>query len=140
MKETCLFLPDNLMTVLYEEQKLIQSLLDFPFRKTIPFFKTKEKFDSLTIYPPILHNSLIVRPCNSIDSFELNGGFVLGNARDKAESIILKLESLKPKTKLSVFSEISCRSWYYADVEFHEEKSGLCTWSIKNKLWQKAAK
>lgn len=140
MKETCLFLPDNLMALLYEEQKLIQSLLPFPFRKTIPLFKTKEKFKSILICPPILCGSFIVRPCNSSDSFERNGGFVLGDARDKAESIILKLESLKPKTKLPVFSEISCRSWYYADVEFHEEKSGLCTWSIKNKLWQKAAK
>ena len=40
------------MAVLYEEQKLIQSFVSFPFRKTISFFKTIEKFDSLTIYPP----------------------------------------------------------------------------------------
>ena len=140
MTETCLFLPDNLMTVLYEEQKLIQSLLPFPFRKAIPLFKAREKFNSLTIYPPILSDTLIVRPCNSPDSFELNGGFVLGDAGDQAETIILKLESLKLKTKLPVFSILNCRSWYYADVEFKEEKSGLCTWSIKNKVWQKAAK
>ncbi|WP_253719220.1 MULTISPECIES: hypothetical protein [unclassified Treponema] len=138
--ETWLFLPDNLMAILYEEQKLIQSFLPFPFRNAIPFFKTKEKFESLAIYPPILSGSLIVRPCNSPDSFEENGGFVLGDAANEAENIILKLESLKPKTKLPVFSILNCRSWYYADVEFNEEKNGLCTWCIKNKVWQKAVK
>ena len=138
--ETCLFLPDNLMAVLYEEQKLIQSLVSFPFRKTIPLFKTIEKFDSLTIYPPILSGSLLVRPCNSPDSFEANGGFILGDAGAKAKTIFLQLESLKQKTDLSVFSILRCRSWYYADVEFKEEKSGLCTWKIKNKVWQKTAK
>ena len=140
MTETCLFLPDNLMAVLYEEQKLIQSLVSFPFRKTIPLFKTIEKFDSLTIYPPILSGSLIVRPCNSSDSFETNGGFILGDARDEAETIFLQFENLKQKTSLPVFSILRCRSWYYADVEFKEEKSGLCTWEIKNKVWQKTAK
>ncbi len=140
MTETCLFLPDNLMAVLYEEQKLIQSLVSFPFRKTIPLFKTIEKFDSLTIYPPILSGSLIVRPCNSSDSFETNGGFILGDARDEAETIFLQFENLKQKTSLPVFSILRCRSWYYADVEFKEEKSGLCTWKIKNKVWQKTAK
>ena len=140
MMETCLFLPDNLMAVLYEEQKLIQSLLPFPFRKTIPLFKTIEKFDSLTIYPPILSGSLIVRPCNSSDSFETNGGFILGDAGDEAETIFLQFENLKQKTSLPVFSILRCRSWYYADVEFKEEKSGLCTWKIKNKVWQKTAK
>ena len=140
MMETCLFLPDNLMAVLYEEQKLIQSLLPFPFRKIIPLFKTMEKFDYLTIYPPILSDSLIVRPCNSSDSFETNGGFILGDARDEAETIFLQFENLKQKTSLPVFSILRCRSWYYADVEFKEEKSGLCTWNFKNKLWQKTAK
>lgn len=140
MTETCLFLPDNLMAVLYEEQKLIQSLLPFPFRKTIPLFKTMEKFDYLTIYSPILSGSLIVRPCNFPDPFEANGGFILGDARNEAETIFLQLESLKQKTDLPVFSILSCRSWYYADVEFKEEKSGLCTWKIKNKVWQKTAK
>ena len=140
MTETCLFLPDNLMAVLYEEQKLIQSLVSFPFRKTIPLFKTKKKFDSLTIYPPIFSGSLIVRPCNSSDSFETNGGFILGDARDEAETIFLQFENLKQKTSLPVFSILRCRSWYYADVEFKEEKSGLCTWNFKNKLWQKTAK
>ena len=100
MTETCLFLPDNLMAVLYEEQKLIQSLVSFPFRKTIPLFKTKKKFDYLTIYPPILSGSLIVRPCNSPDSFEVNGGFILGDAREEAKTLFLQLESLKQKTSL----------------------------------------
>ena len=140
MTETCLFLPDNLMAVLYEEQKLIQSLLPFPFRKTIPLFKTKKKFDSLTIYPPILSGHLLVRPCNSPDSFEANGGFILGDAGENAKTIFLQLENLKQKTNLPVFSILRCRSWYYADVEFKEEKSGLCTWKIKNKVWQKTAK
>ncbi|MGI5065281.1 hypothetical protein [Treponema putidum] len=140
MAETCIFLPDNLMTILYEEQKLIQSLLPFPFRKIIPIFKTREKFDSLIIYPPILSGSLIVRPCNSPDSFEANGGFILGDAGAKAKTIFLQLENLKQKTNLPVFSILSCRSRYYADVEFKEEKSGLCTWKIKNKVWQKTAK
>ncbi|UTY34868.1 hypothetical protein E4N74_03110 [Treponema putidum] len=128
------------MTILYEEQKLIQSLLPFPFRKIIPIFKTREKFDSLIIYPPILSGSLIVRPCNSPDSFEANGGFILGDAGAKAKTIFLQLENLKQKTNLPVFSILSCRSRYYADVEFKEEKSGLCTWKIKNKVWQKTAK
>ena len=140
MTETCLFLPDILMAVLYEEQKLIQSLLPFPFRKTIPLFKTKKKFDSLTIYPPILSDSLLVRPCNSPDSFEANGSFILGDAGENAKTIFLQLENLKQKTNLPVFSILRCRSWYYADVEFKEEKSGLCTWKIKNKVWQKTAK
>ena len=140
MTETCLFLPDNLMAVLYEEQKLIQSLVSFPFRKTIPLFKTIEKFDSLTIYPPILSGSLLVRPCNSPDSFEANGGFILGDAGAKAKTIFLQLENLKQKTNLPVFSILRCRSWYYTDVEFKEEKNGLCTWKIKNKVWQKTAK
>lgn len=140
MTETCLFLPDNLMTILYEEQKLIQGLLPFPFHKTIPLFKTMEKFDDLTMYPPILSGSLIVRPCNSPDSFETNGGFILGDAREEVKTVFLQLESLKQKTSLPVFSILSCRSRYYADVEFKEEKSGLCTWNFKNKLWQKTAK
>jgi len=140
MTETCLFLPDNLMAVLYEEQKLIQSLLFFPFRKTIPLFKTKKKFDYFTIYPPILSGPLLVRPCNSPDSFEANGGFILGDAGAKAKTIFLQLENLKQKTNLPVFSILRCRSWYYADVEFKEEKNGLCTWKIKNKVWQKTAK
>ncbi|UTD12798.1 hypothetical protein HO345_07280 [Treponema denticola] len=140
MTETYLFLPNNLMAVLYEEQKLIQSLVSFPFRKTIPLFKTKKKFDSITIYPPILSGSLIIRPCNSPDSFETNGGFILGDAGAKAKTVFLQLENLKQKTNLPVFSILRCRSWYYADVEFKEEKSGLCTWKIKNKLWQKTAK
>ena len=134
MIETCIFLPDNLMTILYEEQKLIQSLLPFPFRNRIPVFNSKRKFDYIKIYPPI------VRPCNSPDSFEANGGFILGDAHEEAKTIFLQLESLKQKTSLPVFSILSCRSWYYADVEFEEEKSGLCTWKIKNKLWQKTAK
>ncbi|UTY30015.1 hypothetical protein E4N76_03810 [Treponema putidum] len=128
------------MAILYEEQKLIQSLLPFPFRKIIPIFKTREKFDSLIIYPPILSGSLIVRPCNSPDSFEPNGGFILGDALEKAKTIFLQLENLKQKTTIPVFSILSSRSWYYADVDFEEEKSGLCTWQIKNKLWQKTAK
>ena len=140
MTETYLFLPNNLMAVLYEEQKLIQSLVSFPFRKIIPLFKTMEKFDYLTIYPPILSGSLIVRPCNSPDSCETNGGFILGDAGAKAKTVFLQLENLKQKTNLPVFSILRCRSWYYADVEFKEEKSGLCTWKIKNKLWQKTAK
>ena len=140
MMETCLFLPDNLMAVLYEEQKLIQSLVSFPFRKTIPLFKTKKKFDSVTIYSPILSGSLIVRSCNSPDSFKANGGFILGDAGAKAKTVFLQLENLKQKTSLPVFSILNCRSWYYADVEFKEEKSGLCTWKIKNKVWQKTAK
>ena len=140
MIETCIFLPDNLMTILYEEQKLIQSLLPFPFRNRIPVFNSKRKFYYIKIYPPILSGSLIVRPCNSPDSFEANGGFILGDAHEEAKTIFLQLESLKQKTSLPVFSILSCRSWYYADVEFEEEKSGLCTWSIKNKLWQKTAK
>ena len=140
MMETCLFLPDNLMAVLYEEQKLIQSLVSFPFRKTIPLFKTKKKFDSITIYPPILSGSLIVRPCNSPDSFGANGGFILGDAGAKAKTVFLQLKNLKQKTILPVFSILNCSSWYYVDIEFKEEKTGLCTWKIKNKLWQKTAK
>ena len=140
MTETYLFLPDNLMAVLYEEQKLIQSLVSFPFRKTIPLFKTKKKFDFITIYPPILSGSLIVRPCNSPDSFEANGGFILGDAGAKEKTVFLQLKNLKQKTILPVFSILNCSSWYYADVEFKEEKTGLCTWKIKNKVWQKAAK
>ena len=140
MTETYLFLPDNLMAVLYEEQKLIQSLVSFPFRKTIPLFKTKKKFDFITIYPPILSGSLIVRPCNSPDSFEANGGFILGDAGAKAKTVFLQLKNLKQKTIIPVFSILNCSSWYYADIEFKEEKTGLCTWKIKNKLWQKTAK
>lgn len=141
MIESCIFLPDNLMTILYEEQKLIQSLLPFPFRNTIPLFTSHQEFDYIKIYPPILSGSLIVRPCNSPDSFETNGGFILGDARDKSNKILLQLESLKQKTRLPVFSILSCRSWYCAEVEFNiDKKSGLCTWSIKNKVWKKAAK
>lgn len=134
--ETCLFLPDNLMAVLYEEQRLIQGILDFPFRKTIPLFKTKKDFDVLTVFPPVLSGTCVLRPCGSADSDE---GFILGDARSEGPYIMSMLDTLKQATKTRVFSTLHCKSWYYADVEITEDpETHLVTWSIKNKRWHKA--
>ena len=122
----CLFLPDNLMAVLYEEQRLIQGILDFPFRKTIPLFKTKKDFDVLTVFPPVLSGTCVLRPCGSADS-------------DEGPYIMSMLDTLKQATKTRVFSTLHCKSWYYADVEITEDpETHLVTWSIKNKRWHKA--
>ena len=132
----CLFLPDNLMAVLYEEQRLIHGILDFPFRKTIPLFKTKKDFDVLTVFPPRNCGGLIIRPCTKSKSDE---GFVLGNARESGLFVMSMLNTLKQSTKTAVFECLRCKSWYYADVEITEDpETHLVTWSIKNKRWHKA--
>ena len=141
MTERYLFLPDNLMTVLYKEQKLIQNVLNFPFRKTIPLFKTEFEYDSLTILSPIVKNGLIIRPCVDGKGYKKQKeikGFVLGDAGSSAAYILSEIENLKTKTKLPVFTKLQCRSWYYADVEFYEDKqTGLCLCTIQNKAWKK---
>lgn len=130
-----LFLPDNLTTILYEEQKLIQSLLSFPFRNYFPYFQTEKKFDFIIIYPPIIYDGFIIRPCNDVLLAE---GFVLGRAGEYADYIIDNLDNLKKKTDIPVFSILKCKSWYYADAEFTQsENNGTGNWIIKNKTWQK---
>ncbi len=145
MIERCLFLPDNLTALLYEEQKLIQNLLDFPFRNTIPFFKTEKEFTSLAILPPLQKNGFIIRPCIDYLSckdivekdMEING-FVLGNAGKYADIVLAEIANLKKQTKLSIFTKQECRSWYYADVEIKKaESSELYYCIIRNKVWKK---
>lgn len=145
MVERCLFLPDNVMALLYEEQKLIQSLLDFPFRTTIPLFKLEKEFSSVAVLPPLQKNGFIIRPCvdfiSCADIAEKNmndTGFVLGNAGNYADTVLAKIANLKQQTKLPVFTKQECRSWYYADVEIkHVESSQLYSCLIRNKIWKK---
>ena len=132
----CLFLPDNLMAVLYEEQRLIQGLLNFPFRKMIPLFKTEKDFEPVTVFPPVLSGTCVLRPCGSADSDE---GFILGDARSEGPYIMSMLDTLKQATKTRVFSTLHCKSRYYADVEITEEpETNLVIWTVKNKGWHKA--
>lgn len=145
MIERCVFLPDNIMALLYEEQKLIQSLLDFPFRNTIPFFKTEKEFASIAVLPPVQQNGFIIRPCIDFISCKYitdknmdTKGFVLGNAEKYADTVIAKIENLKERTKLPVFTKRECRSWYYADVEIKTPQSSeLYYCLIRNKIWKK---
>ncbi|MGF7107654.1 hypothetical protein [Treponema pedis] len=138
MIERCLFLPDNLMAILSEEQRLIQSLLNFPFRKTVPVFKTSQEHSLIEILPPVSHKGLIIRPC--VNSFKFNEieGFVLGQADSFADYILSQINNLKLKTLTPVFTVLRCKAWYYADFDFFEdETSGLCRWTVQNKVWKK---
>ena len=42
-----LFLPDNLMACMLEEQSLFQSLIKRPFRRIFPIFKTNSVFEKI---------------------------------------------------------------------------------------------
>lgn len=139
MIERSLFLPENLMTILYEEQKLFQSLCTFPFRKTIPFFITSKEFSHIMVLPPIQKNDYIIRPCvDPIKDYKNESdGFILGKVKDKA-FLIDKIEKLKLKTTLPVFTKIECHSWYYADIEYTDNnKTELSYCRIYNKKWHK---
>lgn len=125
------------MTILYEEQKLIQSVLNFPFRKTFPIFQTSETFSSLIIYPPVEKNGFVIRPVNSNTPIESTDGFVLGELRNTDFiNIANRFDILKLKTKQPVFSILTCNVWYYADVDF-SENGGASVWTIRNKSWNK---
>ncbi len=165
MIDTYLFLPDNLMAVLYEEQKIIQSILDFPFKTAFPLFKTTNKttneptnkanknFKKIIVLPPIAHNGFIIRPCCEAESDLLKNknkenqknastvsGFVLGNAGSKAERVISHLDILKKeaKTKKQVFETLSAKAWYYAEIDILKENNfGACDWMILKKFWVK---
>lgn len=143
----CLFLPDNLQSIMYEEQKLFQTELSFPFRKTIPFFKTERNYEVIKIYPPVAVDGFIVRPCNcggeDLKNCGGNGkesggieGFVLGYAGEFAERLLEKIPALKTKKNLPLFSVLTCKSWYFADFSY--TGNGACvSWKISNITWQK---
>lgn len=133
-----LFLPDNLMACMLEEQCLFQSLLKKPFRRIFPIFKTNNDFERVVIYPPIAIMGYIVRVCNvDISKNHLKGqkleGFVLGYAGEKARYLLTEIPHLKAKSRLKTFEVLSSKSWYFADVSL-ENKT---TWTIKNIKWQK---
>lgn len=135
----CLFLPDNLMSIMYEEQKILQSELSEPFRKTIPFFRTDKNFKTIKIYPPIFINGNIIRPCNFEENQTQNiEGFILGQTDYFANEAFfkLKIEQLKKKSRFKIFSILTSRSWYFADFECHAEKE-VYSWKISNIKWQK---
>ncbi len=156
---TYLFLPDNLMAVLYEEQKIIQSILDFPFKTAFPSFKTTNKitnkttknFKKIIVLPPVAHNGFIIRPCcESEGDLVINensenqenasavSGFVLGNARSEAEKVISQLDILKKKAKKPVFETLRAKAWYYAEIDIlNENNFGACDWMILKKSWLK---
>ncbi len=149
MIDSYLFLPDNLMAILYEEQKLIQSLLDFPFKMPFPMFKTTQKFSKLIVYPPIATDGLIIRPCagSSCEHFNdespklknLTEGFILGDAKAEADSVMERLNELKAQSKRAVFTELTCKAWYYAEVDFSQaEQDSACEWDILSKKWVKS--
>lgn len=141
----CLFLPDNLFASIIEEQALFQSLLDFPFRRLFPIFKTENNFDSLNIYPPIAISGFIVRVCN-VDLSKTKvkkgmkiEGFVLGYAADKAQYLINEIPKLKMRARQAKFSILSSKSWYFANVEYKKEKNNY-VWKIGKPKWQKKEK
>lgn len=133
-----LFLPDNLMACMLEEQCLFQSLLRKPFRRIFPIFKTDSVFEKVIIYPPVAIKGYIVRLCNvdiTKESFNKQKpeGFVLGFAGEKARHLIAEIPHLKVRTRLKTFEVLSSKSWYFADVCI---KNQTC-WSIKDIKWQK---
>ena len=133
-----LFLPDNLMACMLEEQCLFQSLLRRPFRRIFPIFKTDGVFEKVIIYPPIAIKGYIVRLCNvditkeSFDKQKLEG-FVLGFAGEKAPHLIAEIPHLKAKARLKTFDVLSSKSWYFADVCIKNKTS----WNVKDIKWQK---
>ncbi len=134
MIDTYLFLPDNLMAILYEEQKLIQTLLAFPFKMPFPMFKTTQKFSRLIVHPPIAVDGLIIRPCGE----SLTDAFILGDAKTEADFVIERLNDLKAKSKKAVFTELTCKAWYYAEVDVKQaEQCSACEWTVLSKKWVK---
>lgn len=133
-----LFLPDNLMACMLEEQCLFQSLLQKPFRRIFPLFKTDSVFEKVVIYPPIAIKGYIVRPCNvnvmknGFEGQKLEG-FVLGYAGNEAGRLIKEIPQLKTKSRLNTFGVLSSKSWYFADVSIKDKTS----WTITNIRWQK---
>ena len=133
-----LFLPDNLMACMLEEQCLFQSLLQKPFRRIFPLFKTDSVFEKVVIYPPIAIKGYIVRPCNvnvmknGFEGQKLEG-FVLGYAGNEAGRLIKEIPRLKAKSRLKTFEALSSKSWYFADVFIKDKTS----WTITNIRWQK---
>ncbi len=147
MIDSYLFLPDNLMTVLYEEQKLIQSLLDFPFKTAFPMFKTVKTFSSLIVHPLVSVDGLIIRPCSeSSEPKDFRDAFILGDAKNLAEEVLLKLDELKQTelkmhSKRLLFSTLKSKAWYYAEIDFTEDADrNFYEWQILNKTWVKANK
>ncbi len=137
----CLFLPDNLFASIIEEQALFSRLVNKPFRKIFPIFKTNNHFDSITIYPPIALKGFIVRLCNVkpeliMSKKEKIEGFVLGYAGDEAQYLIDKMEGLKALAKEATFGTISSKSWYFADVQYKKIKGNLI-WNVGNIEWYK---
>ena len=133
-----LFLPDNLMACMLEEQSLFQRLLGEPFRRIFPIFKTDSDFEKIIIYPPIALKGYIVRLCNvNVVENHLNKqkfeGFVLGFAGKQAQHLITEIPKLKEKSRLKTFEVLSSKSWYFADVHIKYKTS----WIIKNIKWQK---
>jgi hypothetical protein len=133
-----LFLPDNLMACMLEEQCLFQSLIKKPFRHIFPVFKTDNIFDKVVIYPPVAINGYIIRLCNfDITKKSFNGqkleGFVLGYAGKQASNLISEIPRLKAKSRLKTFEMLSPKSWYFADIFI---KNGT-SWAIENIKWQK---
>lgn len=133
-----LFLPDNLMSSMLEEQSLFQSLTKKPFRRIFPIFKTNSNFEKVVIYPPVAIKGYIIRLCNvdvTKDSFDYKKleGFVLGFAGKDASALITEIPHLKTKSRLKTFEILCSKSWYFADV-FVKNK---INWTIKNIQWQK---
>ncbi len=147
MIDTYLFLPDNLMAILYEEQRLIQTLLTIPFKTPFPMFKSSQEFSKLIIRPPIAVDGLIIRPSIENDKYftpensktkSFTAGFILGDAKSEADLVIEKLNSLKAKSKKTVFSELTCKAWYYAEIDFKQaESDSACEWTVLSKKWVK---
>lgn len=133
-----LFLPDNLMACMLEEQCLFQTLIKQPFRRIFPIFKTNSNFEKVIIYPPIAIKGYIVRLCNvdvTKEAFNKQKleGFVLGHAGKEAPHLIAEIPHLKKKSRLKAFEVLSSKSWYFADVCLEDNTS----WTIENVKWQK---
>ena len=139
----CLFLPDNLFASIIKEQALFQSLLTFPFRKIFPIFRTEHDFNSVKIYPPVALRGYIVRVCNvdlsctKLEKGQKLEGFVLGYAGERAKYLIDEMPILRAKKKGIIFSSLSSKSWYFADVKY-KKIAGSYLWKIGNKQWCKA--
>ena len=137
----CLFLPDNLFASIIEEQALFSRLLNRPFRKIFPIFKTNNNFDSITIYPPTALKGYIVRLCNVNPSLmsgkkEKIEGFVLGYAGEEAQHLINEIGNLKTLAKEATFEVITAKSWYFADVQY-KKVNGNLIWSVSGAEWSK---
>ncbi|CEM63097.1 hypothetical protein DWQ65_06485 [Treponema phagedenis] len=126
-------LPGNLLSVLYEEQRLFQTLIESQFRKMPPFLKYEKRYDQsvLKISAPELRDGYLIRQC-SMQGEKLSECFVLGFGGVHAEKLIKTMPELKAQSKVqNIFLPLQCSNWRLAKVELtHYGTYGIC-WKLR---------